>query len=69
MRSVKMSFAHSLTYKPEHPDRTASRSHQGLDMDVTFQTWPSRAAMLKTIEMQESGPYKQTHWRAYKASP
>jgi len=64
MKTVKMSFAASLTYRPEFPERTASRSHLGLDMDVTFQTWPSRAAMLKTIEMQQSGPAKLTHWRA-----
>lgn len=66
MRTIKMSFAASLDYKPPNPERTASRSHLGMDMDVTFQEWPNRAAMLKTIEMQASGPHKQTHWRAVK---
>lgn len=63
MKTAKMSFAASLTHKPSNPERTASRSHTGLDMDVTFQEWPSRAAMLKTIEMQASGPHRSTHWR------
>jgi len=63
MKTVKMSLAASLSYKPPHPERTAQRSHPGLDMDVTFQEWPSRAAMLKTVEMQSKGPTKNTHWR------
>jgi len=62
-KSVKMSFAASLSYKPLNPDRKAVRSHSGLDMDVTFQEWPSRAAMLKTIEMQDKAPPKATNWR------
>ena len=63
MKTVKMSFAASLTYKPQFPERTARRSHHGLDMDVTYQTWPSRAAMLKTIEMQSSREPHHTDWR------
>ena len=63
MTNRKMSFAASLTYKPANIDRTAFRSHSGMDMDVTFQEWPSRAAMLKTVEMQGRGPSKSTHWR------
>lgn len=62
-KTVKMSFAASLTYKPPNPDRTAARSHNGLDMDITFQEWPSRAAMLKTMEMQDHSPPRATHWR------
>lgn len=66
MKTVRMSFAASLTYVPPHPERTAKRNGTGLDMDVTFQEWPSRASMLKTMGLQSRGPHKSTHWRACK---
>lgn len=51
MKKITMSFGASLEYKPEHPERTARKSP---GYDVTFQTWPSRTAMAKSIRMQES---------------
>ena len=63
MKTSKMTFAASLTFKPQFPDRTARRSHGGLDLDVTFKTWPSRAAMLQTVDMQAQAPESPLHWR------
>ena len=61
VKKCTMSFANSLTYKPEHPERTARRS---LLDDVTFQEWPSRKAMAISIRMQESGPISRYNWKA-----
>lgn len=36
------------------PERTASRSLPGAFGDIEFQVWPSRAAMLKSCDMQEA---------------
>lgn len=63
MKRYTLSFAESIKHVPEHPDRTARRSGHGLDMDVYFQVWPSRAAMLTTIRMQEKAPPHPHHWR------
>ena len=63
MKTYTLSFAASIEHKPEHPERTAMKS---LDWDVRYQVWTSRAAMLKTIEMQGKGAPKQSHWRACK---
>lgn len=60
-KRVTMSFAASTTYRPPHPERTAKRDS---GYDVTFQEWPNRASMAKSIRMQESGPSTGKNWRA-----
>ena len=66
MKRYTMSFAAAFEHVPEHPERTAKRNGAGLNFDVTFQVWPNRAAMLKTIEMQERGAPHHTNWKACK---
>ncbi len=63
MKQYSMSFADSINHVPEHPERTAQRS---FSWDVTFQVWPSRAAMLKTIEMQGRRAGRSDDWREWK---
>ena len=64
MKKYTLSLADSLTHRPEHPERTAKRSRaSGFDFDVTFQVWPNRASMLKTIELQQRGEPRADHWR------
>lgn len=63
MKTYTLSFAQSIEHKPDHPERTARRS---IGYDVTYQVWPSRAAMLKTIEMQGRSAHSNRHWRAVK---
>ena len=63
MKRYKLSFADSIKHVPEHPERTAKRSS---DWDIVYQVWPNRAAMLKTIEMQERGAPRSTNWKACK---
>lgn len=63
MKTYILSFADSIKHTPEHPERTAMKS---LSWDVKYQVWPSRAAMLKTIDMQSRGPHRADHWRACK---
>lgn len=64
MKRYRLSFADSLKHVPEHPERTAAHPGHGLDMDVYYQVWPNRVAMLKTIDMQGRGPARSNHWRA-----
>lgn len=63
-KRVTMSFAASLAYCPENPERTAKRNGTGTNFDVTFQEWPNRGALVRTIRMQERGMNKSGHWRA-----
>jgi hypothetical protein len=63
VKTYTLSFAESIRHVPEHPDRTAVKS---LQWDVRYQVWPSRAAMLKTIDMQSRGAPRADHWRACK---
>jgi hypothetical protein len=66
MKTYSISAAHLSEHKLAHPERTAYRSIGiGLDFDVTIQTWPNRASMLKTIQMQESGPDFRKAWRPF----
>jgi hypothetical protein len=55
MRQYSMSFAAAMEHTPEHPERTARRSATGLNFDITFQIWTNRAAMARSIRMQERG--------------
>ena len=64
MTKYKLSFADAMTHEPEHPERTARKNGTGLDFDVTFQVWPNRASLLKTIEMQDKGYPEGPKWRA-----
>lgn len=63
MKTYTLSFAQSIAHKPEHPERTAMKS---LEWDVRYQVWPSRAAMLKTVEMQGKRAPRRDDWRPCK---
>ena len=54
MKTYTMSFASANEYKPEHPERTARKFGSRMNFDVTFQVWPNRASMAKSIRMQET---------------
>ncbi len=66
MKTYVLSFADSITHIPEHPERTAKKS---LEWDVKYQVWTSRAAMLKTIDMQGKRAPHRSDWRACKMIP
>lgn len=63
MKRYSMSFADASSHTPEHPERTARKSGSGLNFDVTFQVWPNRASMAKTIRMQERRAHQSGDWR------
>lgn len=64
MKRYRLSFADSIAHKPEHPERTARKAGDGLDMDITYQVWPSRVSMARSIRMQQKGAPRAGHWRA-----
>lgn len=66
MKTYTLSFADSMAHVPQHPERTAKRNSAGLNFDVTYQVWPNRASMLKTIELQQRGEPRSTNWKACK---
>lgn len=61
MKRYTLSFAASIEHKPEYPERTAKKTS---GWDITFQVWPNRKAMARTIRMQQNGPSRSDHWRA-----
>jgi hypothetical protein len=64
VKRYSLSFAESTAHKPASPERTARKSGNGLNFDVTFQVWPSRVAMARSIRMQQKGAPRSDHWRA-----
>jgi hypothetical protein len=66
VKTYRLSFAASCSHVPQHPERTAKRNLSGLDFDVIYQIWPSRAAMLKTIDMQGKRAPRGDDWKACK---
>jgi len=63
MKRYTLSGADSLSHVPEHPERTAMRQHQRMNFDVTYQVWPNRPAMLKSLEMQEQRAPRFDDWK------
>lgn len=64
MKRYVLSWAASVSHVPEHPERTAKRTQSsGWDFDVTYQVWPNRKSLAKSIRMQEKGPPRGDHWR------
>ena len=62
MKRYTMSFAAAMEHKPEFPERTGRRDL--LSFDVEFQVWPSRAALLKTVQIQDrAGTVGSRKWR------
>lgn len=68
MKRYSLSFAASITHVPTHPERTAQRPGQGMDMNVYYQVWPNRASMLKTCDMQASASNSARNWKPCKTS-
>jgi hypothetical protein len=65
VKRYTMSAAAASQHTPEHPERTARRSHTGaLDFDVDFQVWPNRASMAHSIRMQEKSAPRSGNWHA-----
>jgi len=65
MKRYTLSFANSLKHVPAFSERTAKRNAgTGFDFDVVFQVWTNRAAMAKTIRMQEQAPPDHYNWTA-----
>jgi len=50
--------------KHEHPERTARWDGSGIASDVTFQVWPSRVAMARSIRKQEQRASSYLDWKA-----
>lgn len=64
MKRYRLSFAAAMDHAPEHPERTARKSGSGIDFDVTFQVWPNRASLAKSIRMQQKRENRADDWRA-----
>jgi hypothetical protein len=62
VKTYTLTSADSFRHVPEFPERTAFRSGMH-EFDVHYQVWPSRAAMLKTIDMQgHRAPNSSRDW-------
>ncbi len=62
MKQYTLTIANALTHTPEHPDRTAYRVGTGIGAGYTFQVWPNRPAMLKSLEMQSRRTHHYLDW-------
>lgn len=64
MKRYSMPFGRTIGHVHAAPERTARRSGSSIGSDVEFQVWSNRAAMARSIRMQESGPQTWRTWRA-----
>ena len=64
MKRISMPFGRTIGYVPEHPERTARSAGKSWDSLVTYQTWPNRQAMAKSIRMQQQREHRPDDWKA-----
>jgi hypothetical protein len=65
MKRYQLSAAESFRHVPEHPERTGRRqAGGGLNFDMVYQVWTNRAALAKTIRLQERRERHSTDWSA-----
>lgn len=64
MTRYSMPWAVALQHVPKYPERTARKDGTGMNFDVTYQVWPNRQSMAKSIRMQERRERHSDDWRA-----
>lgn len=63
MKTYTLTFAQSVGFTHPHPERTARQAHGGFNLDFTFKVWPSRAALAKSIRMQQMREAHFNDWQ------
>lgn len=64
MKKYRMPFGRTLGYVHTHPERTARSAGRSWDSETTFQVWPNRASMARSIRMQQSREPRPDDWKA-----
>jgi hypothetical protein len=64
MKRYSLNLGQTMSHKPEHPERTATKAGAGMFADIVFQEWPNRKSMAVSIRMQERGPCGNGKWQA-----
>lgn len=64
MKKYTLSFGQSLGYNHPFPERTAASSGASRDRKITYQVWPNRESMARSIRMQQQRASKSTDWKA-----
>lgn len=62
MKKYSMPLGRTYDYPHPAPDRTAFRDGADVFADRTFQVWPNRASMAKSIRMQQRRAHQSTDW-------
>jgi len=63
MAKYTMPFGQSVGHAPDAPERTATKSTGQFGEVVTYQVWPSRGAMARSIRMQQRREHRPGDWR------
>ena len=64
MKKYTLCLGQQVGYRHPAPERTAKRSGVGIFSDDTFQVWPNRESMARSIRMQERSADNRFRWRA-----
>jgi len=54
-----------MKHVPTYPDRTGIKQGHGMNFDVTYQIWPNRKSLAKTIRLQQKRERQSGDWNAY----
>lgn len=65
LETYRLSHRDAEVHIPEYPDLTGYRASPRY---VEYKVWPARAALLKTIELEEGRAAKSTDWRDWYTS-
>ena len=63
MKTYLLCLGQEIGYGHQHPERTAKKAGRGIFSDDTFQVWPNRKAMAKSIRMQQKRAPHNQDWK------
>jgi len=62
-KTYRLCLGQQRGYAHPAPERTARKASVAMFGDDTFQVWPNRASMARSIRMQQRRPSRADDWR------
>ena len=62
LKRYVLALGQSVGYVHPHPERTAYRAGAGVFADNTYQVWPNRSSMARSVRMQQERERRTGDW-------
>lgn len=63
LKTQRMTFGRFISFRPDHPERTAVRTLGRFGETIEAKEWPSRESMARMLRMQGQREHRASDWR------